>query len=185
MKFFVRNFPQVSPAETDLISFQIIAALVAAVSAEAQYLSAAFPYAGLAGAFPYAGIAGGYAGVAGGFPYAAGLGYTAAAAAVPFGSSSGLDPITQGLDAVTQGVVAPYGHYYGKRAAEAEPEAEPQYLAYGGLGYTGYAGHAGLPYSSYAGYPYSGLGYSAYHLPASYAAPLSACRNYVGAPVPC
>merc|ERR1711981_1053939 len=64
---------------------------------------------------------------------------------------------TQGLDAVTQGVVAPYGHYYGKRAAEAEPEADPQYLAYGGLGYSGYSGFAGLPYSSYgyAGYPYT------------------------------
>merc|ERR1712107_235529 len=39
------------------------------------------------------------------------------AAAVPFGSSTGLDPITQGLDASTQGY-APYaygylGHYYG------------------------------------------------------------------------
>merc|ERR1711981_1232817 len=168
------------------MKFFIISALVAAVSAEAQYLSAAYPYAGLAGAFPYAGIAGGYAGLAGGFPYAAGLGY---AAGVPFGSSSGLDPITQGLDAVTQGVVAPYGHYYGKRAAEAEPEADPQSLAYGGLGYNGYNGYAGLPYSSYgyAGYPYTGLGYSAYHLPATYAAAgaLSACRNYVGAPVPC
>merc|ERR1711963_1090937 len=29
--------------------------------------------------------------------------YVYAAAAVPFGSSTGLDPITQGLDAVTQG----------------------------------------------------------------------------------
>merc|ERR1711982_179701 len=27
---------------------------------------------------------------------------------VPFGSSTGLDPITQGLDAVTQGVALPY-----------------------------------------------------------------------------
>merc|ERR1712083_364770 len=88
------------------MKFFIISALVAAVSAQAQYLSAAYPYAGLAGAFH------GYAGIAGGYPYATGLGYSAA---VPFGSSSGLDPITQGLDAVTQGVVAPYAHYYGKR----------------------------------------------------------------------
>ena len=129
------------------LSFQIISALVAAVSAEAHYLGAAYPYAG-------------YAGLAGAFPYPA--------AAVPFGSSSGLDPLTQGLDAATQGVLAPYSHYYGKRAAEAEP----QYLTYGGL-----------PYSSYAGYPYTGLGYSAYHHPAAYG--VSACRNYVGAAVPC
>merc|ERR1712080_722470 len=50
------------------------------------------------------------------------------AAAVPFGSSTGLDPITQGLDASTQGY-APYayGHYaYGKRTADADP-----YYAYG------------------------------------------------------
>merc|ERR1719369_2713665 len=48
-------------------------------------------------------------------------------AGVPFGSSTGLDPITQGLDASTQGF-APYahygyglgyGHYYGKRSAVA------------------------------------------------------------------
>merc|ERR1712240_616508 len=47
-------------------------------------------------------------------PYAA---HGVVAAAVPFGSSTGLDPITQGLDASTQGY-APYaygylGHYYG------------------------------------------------------------------------
>merc|ERR1711872_1195868 len=45
-----------------------------------------------------------------GYPYAYG---------VPFGSSTGLDPITQGLDASTQGY-APYAYgyglgYYGKR----------------------------------------------------------------------
>merc|ERR1711983_92101 len=60
-------------------------------------------------------------------------------AGVPFGSSTGLDPVTQGLDAVTQGVALPYhagvygyGYpyrygYYGKRDADAEP----QVLAYG------------------------------------------------------
>merc|ERR1712002_1430259 len=44
-----------------------------------------------------------------------------AVAGVPFGSSTGLDPITQGLDPVTQGVVAPYGigyAGYGKRSAD-------------------------------------------------------------------
>merc|ERR1712029_1008869 len=46
-----------------------------------------------------------------GYPYAYG-GY--AYAGVPFGSSSGLDPIPQGLDPVTQGYVPYYGYaFYG------------------------------------------------------------------------
>merc|ERR1712130_981419 len=45
-----------------------------------------------------------------GYPYAHGY-----HAYVPFGSSTGLDPITQGLDPVTQGYVP----YYGKRSAHA------------------------------------------------------------------
>ena len=47
---------------------------------------------------------------------------------VPFGSSTGLDPLTQGLDPATQGY-APYAHLahypyavYGKREAEADPQ---------------------------------------------------------------
>merc|ERR1712112_572389 len=72
-----------------------------------------------------------------------GFGY----AAVPFGSSTGLDPITQGLDASTQGY-APYayGHLgyghgliYGKRSADAE--ADPFY---------GY-GYAAVPFGSSTG----------------------------------
>merc|ERR1719266_1913921 len=84
--------------------------------------------------------------------YYAGLGYPYAYGYVPFGSSSGLDPITQGLDPATQGYVPyygyghpygyraygygygypyRYGHYYGKRSADAEP----QVLAYAGLPY--------------------------------------------------
>merc|ERR1711935_1062186 len=58
------------------------------------------------------------------YPYAAPVAY---AAAVPFGSSSGLDPIPQGLDAVTQEVALPYtgyhgyaGHFIGKRSADAD-----------------------------------------------------------------
>merc|ERR1711862_898348 len=65
---------------------------------------------------------------------------------VPFGSSTGLDPITQGLDAVTQGVALPYhagvyGYgYYGKRDADA---------LYGYYGYRPYG------YRAYGyGYPY-------------------------------
>merc|ERR1711936_778910 len=84
-----------------------------------------------------------------------GYGYPYAYAGVPFGSSTGLDPITQGLDAATQGYVPyygyghyAYGHYYGKRSADAEADADADaqllYGAYGypyGLGYNlGYAG---------------------------------------------
>merc|ERR1719391_815211 len=92
-------------------------------------------------------------------------------AGVPFGSSSGLDPITQGLDPVTQGAL-PYagyagylgyaGHYLGKRSADADayytayPYAAPAvYAAAVPLGSStgldpftqGYA-----PYLGYAGY---------------------------------
>merc|ERR1711983_586429 len=78
-----------------------------------------------------------------GYPYAAyAYGYPYAHAYVPFGSSTGLDPITQGLDAATQGYVPYYGYghhayaHYGKRSAEAEadPEADPA-LFYGAYGY--------------------------------------------------
>merc|ERR1712243_336417 len=85
------------------------------------------------GALPYAGYAGHSLGKRSAdadayytaYPYAAPV----YAAAVPFGSSTGLDPITQGLDAVTQGVALPYtgygyagyaGHYLGKRSADAD-----------------------------------------------------------------
>merc|ERR1712198_264165 len=66
-------------------------------------------------------------------PCAAGYyGKRGAVAAVPFGSSTGLDPITQGADPVTQGVALPYAGYagyaapyaawgLGKREAEADP----------------------------------------------------------------
>merc|ERR1712029_519699 len=96
--------------------------------------------------------------------YGAYAGYPAAAA-VPFGSSTGLDPLTQGLDASTQGY-APYAYgyglgYYGKRDADAEPA-----LLYGG-----YAGYG------YAGYPY------AYGL--THPSNLGLCVNFVGAQVPC
>merc|ERR1711955_56389 len=92
----------------------------------------------------------------------AGYGY----AAVPFASSTGLDPITQGLDASTQGLApyAAYGYglgYYGKRDADADPA----------LLYRGYAGYG------YAGYPYA---YGVTH-PSN----LGLCVNFVGAQVPC
>merc|ERR1712131_432634 len=91
-----------------------------------------------------------------GYPYTYG---------VPFGSSTGLDPITQGLDASTQGY-APYGyfgHYYGKRDAEADPA-----LLVAGYGYAAFphavaATPAGYIHSSHVGL----------------------CVNYLGASVPC
>merc|ERR1712117_100008 len=93
---------------SNMFKYLLATALVAAVKAEAD------PFYGYYGALPYA------------------HGY--AVAGVPFGSPSGLDPITQGLDPVTQGAL-PVAHYYGKRPADAE--ADPYYLG-------GYA-VAGLP----------------------------------------
>merc|ERR1712025_67038 len=80
-----------------------------------------------------------------------GYGLPYAYAGVPFGSSSGLDPITQGLDPVTQGAALPtltgyYGHYIGKRSADADADAA--YLTYGyGLPYA----YAGVPFGSSSG----------------------------------
>ena len=46
---------------------------------------------------------------------------------------------------------------YGKREADAEPEAKADpYLLYGGYGH-GYAGHLG--YAGHYGYPYAGYAY--------------------------
>merc|ERR1712098_232627 len=111
----------------NMIKFVASACLVAAALADAD------PYYG---AYGY----GGY-----------GLGY---AAAVPFGSSTGLDPITQGLDASTQGYApyAAYGGYYGKRSAD------PYYGAYGvGLGYA-----AAVPFGSSTGLDPFTQGYAPY-----------------------
>merc|ERR1712186_109921 len=119
-----------------------------------------------------------------------------------FGSSTGLDPITQGLDAATQGYVPyaglHYGLHYGKRSAdaEAEAEAEPEafYGHYGypyGLGYNlGYAGYG------YAGYPFAYGGIAATNAALGHAVAYTAggvthssnvgvCTNYLGAVVPC
>merc|ERR1712025_1269242 len=80
-----------------------------------------------------------------------GYGLPYAYAGVPFGPSSGLDPITQGLDPVTQGAALPaltgyYGHYIGKRSANADADAA--YLTYGyGLPYA----YAGVPFGSSSG----------------------------------
>merc|ERR1712107_707168 len=84
----------------------------------------------------------GYPYAYGAYPYAYGY-----AAAVPFGSSTGLDPITQGLDAVTHGVALP--HYIGKRSADADADAYYGYpYAYGAYPYA-YRSYA------YGAYPYA------------------------------
>merc|ERR1712029_1252966 len=125
-----------------IMKFFIVSALVAAVSAEAQ-----LGYAGYAG-YPYAA---GYAGLGhlgyGALPYAGPPAYAHHPyAAVPFGSSTGLDPITQGLDPVTQGLVYRAGAQYGKREAEANADAQVV-----------------SPYTAgYSGYPYA-AGYAVIH----------------------
>merc|ERR1712025_1053886 len=82
-----------------------------------------------------------------------GYGPPYAYAGVPFGSSSGLDPITQGLDPVTQGALPAYsgfagyyGHYLGKRSADADADAF--YAAYP---YTAPVAYAGVPFGSSTG----------------------------------
>merc|ERR1740131_441093 len=80
-------------------------------------------------------------------------GYPFAFAGVPFGSSTGLDPITQGLDPVTQGAAALpysgyagyYGHYIGKRSADAD--------AFYGYPYA----YTGVPFGSSTGLGWQGL----------------------------
>merc|ERR1712090_49875 len=104
-----------------------------------------------------------------------------AVAGVPFGSSTGLDALTQGLDASTQGYApyayaaypyAAYGHYYGKR--EAEAEADPALL---------YAGYAGYPYAAaYGAYPH---GVAATYAGLVHSSHVGVCLNYLGASVPC
>merc|ERR1711973_1078745 len=94
-----------------------------------------------------------------GYPYA--YGAYPYAAAVPYGSSTGLDPITQGLDPVTQGHVIgkrsadaeayygpAYGHYIGKRSADADAYYG---FAYGAYPYAYGAYAAGVPFGSSTG----------------------------------
>ena len=105
--------PLVSRQDFLIPGFTILQTCLVAAS-RAQYLG--YPY----GAYPYA-------------------------AAVPFGSSTGLDPITQGLDPVTQGVAIPAAHYIGKRSADADAEADAD--AYYGYPYA----YAGVPFGSSTG----------------------------------
>merc|ERR1711963_1281507 len=157
-----------------MIKSLVLTCLVAAVRADAEadayysiYGYAGVPFGSSTGLDPVTqGVALPYHGYAGyGYPYYGHcLGKRSAdadpavvvASAVPFGSSTGLDPITQGLDPVTQGVALPYhgyagygypyyGHYLGKRSADAEADAY----------------YAGYPFA-YAAHPYAYAGYHAY-----------------------
>merc|ERR1740128_1101267 len=129
------------------------------------------------GALPYAGYAGYYGhyigkrsadadAYYGAYPYAAPVAY---AAAVPFGSSSGLDAITQGLDASTQGY-APYygyaGHYIGKRSADADAYYAAYPYAYAGVPFGSSSGldalTQGLDASTQGYAPYYGYGHYAF-----------------------
>merc|ERR1712141_866698 len=226
--------PQIRAVSSSTMKFFVVAsALVAACMAEADPQLLAHPYAyGLATfggksapcvnaaniPVPCAGAPLAYAG----YPYAPvaygrrsadaepeadaayfGYGYPYAYAGVPFGSSTGLDPITQGLDAATQGYVPyygyghhAYGHYYGKREAEAEADAEADpalfYGAYGypyGLGYNlGYAGYAGYPYA-YGGIAATNaaLGHAVAYTAGgvTHSSNVGVCTNYLGAVVLC
>merc|ERR1712110_485746 len=86
--------------------------------------------------------------------YYGGFGYPYAYGYVPFGSSSGLDPITQGLDPATQGYVPYYGYgyhgYYGKRPADAEADAAVLYGAYP-YAYGAHPYVYGIPFGSSTG----------------------------------
>merc|ERR1712211_185702 len=79
-------------------------------------------------------------------------------AAVPRVSTVHGGPL-HGLTAVSHGL---YGHYYGKRSADAEPTAAaaPEADAYYHHGYAHY-GHHG--YLGYYGHPYLHHGYYGYH----------------------
>merc|ERR1719492_351123 len=81
-------------------------------------------------------------------------------AAVPRVSTVHGGPL-HGLTAVSHGL---YGHYYGKRSADAEPTAAaaPEADAYYHHGYAHY-GHGHHGYLGYYGHPYLHHGYYGYH----------------------
>merc|ERR1712201_32795 len=133
--------------EGSKMKFVAAACLVAAAFAEPE--AKADADAGLLyGAYGYSSL--GYAGYHG-LGYAGYAGYPYAYGAYPYAHGA---------------------HYIGKRAADAEPEADADAaVLYGAYGYSGlgYAGYHGLGYRGYAGYPYA---YGAY--PYTYGA------HYVG-----
>merc|ERR1711872_430291 len=135
---------RLSSGDIIMLRTVLLACLVAAIKADADAQAYYAPYH--LGAYAY-----------GAYPYA----YGAYHYGVPFGSSTGLDPITQGLDPVTQGAVIPAAHYIGKRSADAEADADAE-AYYAPYAYGAYA-HGAYPYAygaySYGAYPYT---YGAY-----------------------
>merc|ERR1712071_675229 len=115
--------------EGSKMKFIATACLVAAAFAEPEAKADA-DAALLYGAYGYAGYAA---------PYSLGYrGYAGAYGAHPYGHS--------------------YGHYIGKRSADAEPEADASVL-YGSYGYAGYASPYSVGYTGYSGYPYAHAAY--------------------------
>merc|ERR1712128_356082 len=161
-------------------SFVVASALVAVIAAEAQYFG--YPYAGHVGhvyglkSAPCVNSANIPVACAAGYVHHLGKREAEAEAdpapfysayhGVPFGSSTGLDPLTQGLDASTQG----FAPYHGKREAEADPALL-------------YAGYAGYPYASvYGAFPHAVAATPAGLVHSSH---VGLCTNYLGAAVPC
>merc|ERR1711913_212191 len=124
-----------------------------------------------------------------GLPYAAGVPYVGAAvgavAHVPVVKSDVVTPaeVEHEVTAHTVPVAVGYhglGHfgYYGKRSADAEPEADADaYYGYYGYGYRGYRGYYGYPY---------GYGYRYYGKRSADAEPavLAGASRVVSAPTP-
>merc|ERR1712001_334604 len=95
-----------------------------------------------------------------GLPYAAGVPYVGATvgavAHVPVVKSDVVSPAEVSHEVTAHPVAVGYhglGHfgYYGKRSADAEPEADA-YYGYYGYGYRGYRGYHGYPYGYRYGY---------------------------------
>merc|ERR1711935_1320771 len=117
------------------MKFIATACLIAAAFAEPEAKADADASV-LYGAYGYAGYAA---------PYS--LGYRGYAGAYPYGHGHS------------------YGHYIGKRSADAEPEADASVL----YGTYGYAGYAASPYThGYSGYAASPYAYGAYPYAHSY-----------------
>merc|ERR1711976_675285 len=139
----------------------------AEADADPQYLAS--PYTG------YSGYGLGYSG----YPYSAVYGYgNLGYAGLGYGNLGHAGLAYGNLGYSGLGDLGTRG-YYGKRDADADPQilASP-YAGYTNAAYGyGNLGYAGLDYASYAG---AGLGYGY-----PYAASAGACRNYLGAAVPC
>merc|ERR1712106_311293 len=147
----------------------------AKADADASVLYGAHGYAGYAAPYSlgYRGYAGAYAGAYGAYPHAHSYGHyigKRSADAEPEADASVLygaygyagyaaSPYTHGYSGYAASPYAygaypyahSYGHYIGKRSADAEPEADASVL-YGAYGYAGYAAPHSVGYAGYSGY---------------------------------